>query len=55
MSKGPLRKDFPPSQNGVGKKGSDDIQLLHTETLIKEVARALDVYLVYVDVRFVSY
>ncbi|RFS87765.1 hypothetical protein CH426_26470, partial [Klebsiella aerogenes] len=31
-------KGFPPSQNG-GRKGSDDIQLLHTDTLIKEVER----------------
>ncbi|KAG8087090.1 hypothetical protein GUJ93_ZPchr0010g9064 [Zizania palustris] len=33
------RKDFPPSQNGVGKKSSDCIEILHTETLIKEVER----------------
>lgn len=46
MSKTQLRKDFPPSQNGIGKKGSDDIQLLHTDTLIKEVAIALDLYLI---------
>ncbi|CAI9103204.1 OLC1v1001652C3 [Oldenlandia corymbosa var. corymbosa] len=39
MSKSHSRKDFPPSQNGIGKKGSDDIQLLHTDTLIKEVER----------------
>ncbi|XP_059651798.1 protein EMSY-LIKE 3-like isoform X2 [Cornus florida] len=39
VPKGQLRKDFPPSQNGIGKKGSDDIQILHTETLIKEVER----------------
>ncbi|XP_024962925.1 protein EMSY-LIKE 3-like isoform X2 [Cynara cardunculus var. scolymus] len=39
MSKGQTRKDFPPSQNGIGKKGLDDIQLLHTDTLIKEVER----------------
>ncbi|KAJ9563241.1 hypothetical protein OSB04_008401 [Centaurea solstitialis] len=39
MSKGQTRKDFPPSQNGIGKKGIDDIQLLHTDTLIKEVER----------------
>ena len=40
MLKGQSRKDFLPSQNGIGKKGSDDIQLLHTDTLIKEVATA---------------
>ncbi|XP_011087115.1 protein EMSY-LIKE 3 isoform X1 [Sesamum indicum] len=39
LTKGQSRKDFPPSQNGIGKKGPDDIQLLHTETLIKEVER----------------
>jgi hypothetical protein len=32
------RKDFPPSQNGVGKRSSDDIDILHTESLIKEVS-----------------
>lgn len=37
MTKGQIRKDFPPSQNGIGKKGLDDIQLLQTDTLIKEV------------------
>ncbi|PIN25176.1 hypothetical protein CDL12_02074 [Handroanthus impetiginosus] len=39
LTKSQSRKDFPPSQNGIGKKGSDDIQLLHTDTLIKEVER----------------
>ncbi|KAL3622434.1 hypothetical protein CASFOL_033845 [Castilleja foliolosa] len=39
MAKGQSRKEFPPSQNGIGKKGPDDIQLLHTDTLIKEVER----------------
>ncbi|KAK6928646.1 ENT domain [Dillenia turbinata] len=33
------KKDFPPSQNGIGKKSSDDIHILHTDTLIKEVER----------------
>ncbi|XP_020103274.1 protein EMSY-LIKE 3-like isoform X2 [Ananas comosus] len=33
------RKDFPPTQNGIGKKNPDDIEILHTETLIKEVER----------------
>lgn len=36
-AKGQSRKDLPPPQNGIGKKRLDDIQLLHTETLIKEV------------------
>ncbi|CAA2955020.1 EMSY-LIKE 3-like isoform X1 [Olea europaea subsp. europaea] len=35
-----FRKDFPPSQNGIGKKGSDIIQLLQTDTLIKEVGKS---------------
>lgn len=39
LPKGQSRKDFQPSQNGIGKKGPDDIQLLHTDTLIKEVYR----------------
>ncbi|XP_057513971.1 protein EMSY-LIKE 3-like isoform X2 [Actinidia eriantha] len=39
VTKGQSRKDFPPSQNGIGKKGSDEIQILHTDTLIKEVER----------------
>nr|GMC82424.1 protein EMSY-LIKE 3-like isoform X1 [Ipomoea batatas] len=39
LTKPQSRKEFPPSQNGIGKKGSDDIQLLHTDTLIKEVER----------------
>uniref|UniRef100_A0A5B6ZMA1 ENT domain-containing protein n=1 Tax=Davidia involucrata TaxID=16924 RepID=A0A5B6ZMA1_DAVIN len=39
VTKGQSKKDFPPSQNGVGKKVSDDIQILHTDTLIKEVER----------------
>lgn len=37
LAKSHSRKDFQPSQNGIGKKGPDDIQLLHTESLIKEV------------------
>uniref|UniRef100_A0A0E0QP01 ENT domain-containing protein n=1 Tax=Oryza rufipogon TaxID=4529 RepID=A0A0E0QP01_ORYRU len=37
------RKDFPPSQNGVGKRSSDDIDILHTESLIKEVERVFSV------------
>ncbi|PSS10024.1 Protein EMSY-LIKE like [Actinidia chinensis var. chinensis] len=39
VTKGQSRKDFPPSQNGIGKNGSDEIQILHTDTLIKEVER----------------
>lgn len=39
LTKPQSRKGFPPSQNG-GKKGSDDIQLLQTETLIKEVSNS---------------
>ncbi|CAI9279464.1 unnamed protein product [Lactuca saligna] len=38
-SQAAARKDFPASQNGIGKKGLDNIQLLHTDTLIKEVER----------------
>lgn len=32
-------KEFPPSQNGIVKKvsDSDDIEIFHTDTLIKEV------------------
>ena len=32
-------KEFLPSQNGIGKKvsDSDDIEIFHTDTLIKEV------------------
>lgn len=37
LAKSHSRKDFQPSQNGVGKNGPDDIQLLHTDSLIKEV------------------
>lgn len=32
------RKDFLPSQNGIGKKSLEDIQIRHTDTLIKEVS-----------------
>lgn len=31
------RQEFHPSQNGIGKKGPDKIEILHTESLIKEV------------------
>ncbi|KAL6964817.1 hypothetical protein U1Q18_035872 [Sarracenia purpurea var. burkii] len=37
--KGQSRKAFPSAQNGIGKKGSDEIQILQTDTLIKEVER----------------
>ncbi|GMH20598.1 hypothetical protein Nepgr_022439 [Nepenthes gracilis] len=37
--KGHAKKNFPPSQNGIGKKASDVIQILRTDTLIKEVER----------------
>ncbi|KAJ9158695.1 hypothetical protein P3X46_024256 [Hevea brasiliensis] len=39
ITKGQSRKDLLPSQNGIGKKLPDDIQILHTDTLIKEVER----------------
>ncbi|XP_022734111.1 protein EMSY-LIKE 3-like isoform X2 [Durio zibethinus] len=39
VAKGQSRKDFLPSQNGIGKKELDDIQILHTDTLVKEVER----------------
>ncbi|GER57393.1 Emsy N Terminus (ENT)/ plant Tudor-likedomains-containing protein [Striga asiatica] len=39
LTKSQPRKDFPPSQNGIGTKGPDEIQLLHTDTLIREVER----------------
>ncbi|KAF2293663.1 hypothetical protein GH714_003933 [Hevea brasiliensis] len=38
VTKGQSRKDLLPSQNGIGKKLPDDIQILHTDTLIKEVS-----------------
>lgn len=39
FTKGPSRKDFLPSQNGIGKKAQHDIQIRHTDTLVKEVER----------------
>ena len=36
-TKGQPRKDFLPSQNGIGKKMSDEIKILNTDHLIKEV------------------
>ncbi|XP_043692092.1 protein EMSY-LIKE 3-like isoform X2 [Telopea speciosissima] len=41
-AKGQSKKDFPPSQNGIGKKASDDIEILHTDTLIKEVEKVFN-------------
>ncbi|KAF6158741.1 hypothetical protein GIB67_040255 [Kingdonia uniflora] len=38
-SKVQSKKEFPLSQNGIGKNASDDIEILHTDTLIKEVER----------------
>lgn len=38
-TKGQSKKDLLPSQNGIGKKALDDIQILHTDTLVKEVER----------------
>lgn len=38
------KKDFPPPQNGVGKRSSDDIDILHTESLIKEVSFSVSEY-----------
>uniref|UniRef100_A0A5B6ZYV3 ENT domain-containing protein n=1 Tax=Davidia involucrata TaxID=16924 RepID=A0A5B6ZYV3_DAVIN len=37
ITRGQPKKDFPPSQNGIGKKALGDIEILHTDTLIKEV------------------
>ncbi|MBA0594388.1 hypothetical protein Gorai_011295, partial [Gossypium raimondii] len=37
--KGQAKKDFPLMQNGVGKKVLADIEILHTDTLIKEVEK----------------
>ncbi|KAJ6829428.1 protein EMSY-LIKE 3-like isoform X1 [Iris pallida] len=33
------KKTFPSSQNGIGKKGLGDIEILHTDILVKEVER----------------
>lgn len=37
-SKSQSRKEVSPSQNGVGKKVLDDIELLNTEALVQEVS-----------------
>lgn len=54
MAKGQSRKDFPPSQNGGGKKRPDDIQLLHTDTLIKEVWKCITYIYVHVYACYVN-
>ncbi|KAJ4724149.1 Protein EMSY-LIKE 3 [Melia azedarach] len=41
--KGPPKKEFPLSQNGIGKKAMGDIEILHTDTLIKEVEKVFAV------------
>ncbi|KAF5735743.1 protein EMSY-LIKE 3 isoform X3 [Tripterygium wilfordii] len=40
--KGRSKKEFPLSQNGIGKKASGDIEILHTDAVIKEVEKAFD-------------
>ncbi|KAB1226691.1 hypothetical protein CJ030_MR1G008460 [Morella rubra] len=40
--KGQSKKEFLPSQNGIGKKVSDDLELLNTDTLVKEVERVFN-------------
>lgn len=50
LPKGQSKKDFLPSQNGIGKKAPDDIQILHTDTLIKEVNESS---LIHVNTEFV--
>ncbi|CAI9786080.1 unnamed protein product [Fraxinus pennsylvanica] len=43
LNKVQSRKEFLLSQNGIGKKGSDDmLQLLNTDVLIREVERVLE-------------
>ncbi|KAJ8470706.1 hypothetical protein OPV22_025049 [Ensete ventricosum] len=37
--KNQAKKQFPPAQNGIGKKRAGDIEILHTETVIKEVEK----------------
>jgi hypothetical protein len=46
-SKGQSKKDFPSSQNGIGKKAMGDIEIVHTDTLIKEVWRQLIIIINY--------
>ncbi|GMY16137.1 protein EMSY-LIKE 3 [Fagus crenata] len=40
--KGQSKKDFQLSQNGIGKKAVGDIEIVHTDTLIKEVEKVFD-------------
>lgn len=35
--RGSLKTQQPKAQNGIGKKALGDIEILHTDTLIKEV------------------
>lgn len=35
--RGNLKTQQPKAQNGIGKKALGDIEILHTDTLIKEV------------------
>ncbi|XP_065865611.1 protein EMSY-LIKE 3 isoform X2 [Euphorbia lathyris] len=37
--KGHSKKEFPLTQNGIGKKALGDIEILHTDSLIKEVEK----------------
>ena len=37
LSRDQLENDHRPSQNGVVKKIADDIEILHTDTLIQKV------------------
>ncbi|XP_057474056.1 protein EMSY-LIKE 3-like isoform X2 [Actinidia eriantha] len=39
--KGQSKKEFPPSKNGIGKKALVDIEIFHTDTLIKEVEKVI--------------
>jgi hypothetical protein len=35
--RGQSKKELLPSQNGIGRKVSDDLELLNTDSLVKEV------------------
>ncbi|GAV75863.1 ENT domain-containing protein [Cephalotus follicularis] len=39
MTKGQSKKEFPLAQNGIRKKALGDIEILHTDSLIKEVEK----------------
>ncbi|KAI4300700.1 hypothetical protein L6164_034046 [Bauhinia variegata] len=43
LAKGQSRKEFPPPQNGIGKRVLDDIELLNTDSLVKEVEKVFAV------------